>query len=95
MEEGKVESSREAGIHLKVPAGELWLFSEFTFTQTRRSVYQCTGALVHAADSELTTLVNCCQLNLATSERIVFVRRAPPYSSSKEVERTLLQTQEV
>ena len=47
------------------------------------------------ADSKLTTLVNYFQLNLATSERIVFVRRAPLYSSIKEAERTLLQTQEV
>ena len=33
--------------------------------------------------------------NTATSERIVSVRWAPSFSSTKEAERTLLQTQEV
>jgi len=51
--------------------------SEFTSPQTRHSVTQCTWALVHAADFQLTTLVKLHSANTATSERIVSVRWAP------------------
>ena len=70
MEEAKIEFSREAYIHLRCRFRSFGIFrhldceyhSEFIFTQTRHIVTQCTWALVHEADFELTTLVNYYQL---------------------------------